>query len=60
MFNLDSGFGKALSFGELEEEYQRMDTTYLGWKLGVHKEEVGQLTKQDGPPFNIDLFRNYL
>lgn len=45
MFNLDFGFDKPLSFGELEEEYQRMDTTYLGWKQVVHKEEAGELTK---------------
>lgn len=49
-----------MSFGELEEEYLRKDTTYIDWKLAIHKAQLGKLTEEDGPPFSIDLFRHYL
>lgn len=60
VFNLDPSHDKPLSFGKLEEEYLRMDTTYTGWKFSIHKRQTGKLTEEDKPPFNIDLFRHYL
>lgn len=60
VFNLDPSPDKPLSFGELEEEYLRMDTTYTSWKFSIHKRQAGELIEEDEPPFNIDLFRHYL
>lgn len=60
VFNLDPNRDKLLSFGELKEEYLWMYTTYTGWKIAIHKRQLGKLTKEDGPPFSIDLFRHYL
>lgn len=37
VFNLDQKPDQPLSFRDLEEEYLRMDTTYTGWKLVIHK-----------------------
>lgn len=59
VFNLETGFDMPLSFGELDEEYRQMDTTYLGGKLEIHRKEPGILTEQDGLPFNFELFRHY-
>lgn len=37
-----------------------MDTTYKGWNLAFHGVQKGILTEEDGPPFNMDIFRHYL
>lgn len=49
-----------LSFVDLEEEYGKMDTTYQGWNLVIRKEEKGRLTEEDGPPYDMTIFKKYL
>lgn len=60
VFSLDPNPDVPLSFEELEEEFVKMDTTYKGWNLDFHRVQKGILTKEDGPPFNMDIFRHYL
>lgn len=49
-----------LSFIDLEGEYTQIDTTHTVWKLAIHKTEKGRIMEEDGPPFEINLFRQYL
>lgn len=60
VFNLDPNPDKPLSFRDLEEVYLRMDTTYTGWKISIHKRQPRKLNEEYGPSFSIDLFRHYL
>lgn len=44
VFAVDLEVNVPFSFVDLEEEYKKMDTTYQGWNLAIHKEEKGRLT----------------
>lgn len=59
VFGLDFEVEVPLSFNDLEEENRKMDTTHQGWNLVFHKAEKGRLTEEDGPPYDINIFKKY-
>lgn len=57
VFDLSYEENLPLSFEELEKEYRTMDMAYQGWNLAIHKVEKGKLTNEDGPPYDVNIFR---
>lgn len=57
VFDLNYEAVVPLSFEELEEEYKTMDTTYQGWNFAIHGAEKGKLIDEDGPPYDVNIFR---
>lgn len=60
VFALDLEVNVPLSFVYLEEEYKKIDTTYQSCNFTIHKAEKGRLTEEDGPPYDMTIFKKYL
>ena len=58
-FRLTDCLTKRLSFTELKNEYERLDISYMQWKLMLQKIEKEPLTIVDGLPFSTKLFNTY-
>lgn len=64
VFNLDNTYDDPIIHEDLEQEYWRMDTTYKGQRLPLHRPRndgnLVPLEDGDGPPFHVDLFEPYM
>jgi len=64
VFDLNDTYNTPIVHEALEKDYFKLDTTYKGWRLPLHRpRNEGSLVpfeEGDEPPFHVELFEPYL